>query len=121
MKIHSMLDNCGVQSSGPESDFFFAEEQFMTVSPDIRMQLLERLSKASENAISPGEISETTSLREDLKLDSLELVTLVFDLQDELGVVIEDEELPLIITVGNLLQVVGAKLEPTQEISEKPV
>ena len=93
----------------------------MTLSPDIRLKLLERLSKASENALTPDEISETTSLREDLKLDSLELVTLVFDLQDELGVVIEDEELPLIITVGNLLQIVETKLPPTQDISEKPV
>ena len=93
----------------------------MTLSPDIRLKLLERLSKASENALSPEEISDTTSLREDLKLDSLELVTLVFDLQDELGVVIEDEELPLIITVGNLLQIVETKIEPTQDISGKPV
>jgi acyl carrier protein len=93
----------------------------MNISPDIRLRLLERLSKASATGISAEQITETTSLREDLKLDSLEMVTLVFDLQDELGVVIEDEELYSIITVGSLMEIIEAKLAKIQESAKKIV
>lgn len=93
----------------------------MALSPDLRSMLLKRLAKASNDVMSLEQISETTSLREDLKLDSLEMVTLVFDLQDELGVAIEDEELSTIVTVGNLLDIVDTKLLNLQEDSDKQI
>ena len=93
----------------------------MALSPDLRSMLLKRLAKASNDVMSLEQISETTLLREDLKLDSLEMVTLVFDLQDELGVAIEDEELSTIVTVGNLLDIVDTKLLNLQEDSDKQI
>lgn len=91
----------------------------MNLSADIRQQLLQRLAKASEAGITVDQMTEATSLRDDLKLDSLEMVTLVFDLQDELGVTIEDDELPSIATVGNLLQIVELKLATVTDVPKK--
>ena len=82
----------------------------MAIDPISKKLLLERLAKASETGIVADQITDATSLRDDLKLDSLEMVTLVFDLQDHLGVIVEDEELGSINTVGDLLRIVESKL-----------
>ena len=86
----------------------------MAISPDIQKQLLNRLAKASDSGLTSDQITESTSLRDDLKLDSLEMVTLIFDLQDQMGVIVEDEELSGIASVGDLYRIVEAKLELLQ-------
>lgn len=45
-----------------------------------------------------------TRLREDLKVDSLELVELVMEIEASLGIVIPDQDYERIRTVGDLLR-----------------
>ena len=53
---------------------------------------LIRAHLVDELEVSPGSISESTRFREDLEADSLDLYTLVQELEDSYGVRISDEE-----------------------------
>lgn len=55
---------------------------------------------AEELEVDPGRITEATRLREDLEADSLDLFTLVQELDDSHGVVLPDEEAARITTVA---------------------
>ena len=61
-----------------------------------------------ELEVSPGSISESTRFREDLEADSLDLYTLVQELEDSYGVRISDEEASRILTVGQAVDFVLA-------------
>jgi acyl carrier protein len=63
---------------------------------------------ADELEVDPGSISETTRFREDLEADSLDLYTLVQELEDSYGVRISDEEAARILTVGQAVDFVMA-------------
>lgn len=56
--------------------------------------LVERLD------VDEADVSETASLRDDLKADSLDLVELIMDLEERFGVKISDEDAQKIGTVG---------------------
>ena len=52
----------------------------------------------------PGEnITAESKLIDDLKADSLDVVELIMDLEQEYGIEIPDDELPKIQTVGDIL------------------
>jgi acyl carrier protein len=55
---------------------------------------------ADELEVDPGRIETSTRFREDLSADSLDLYTLVQELDDTYGVKISDEEAASIQTVG---------------------
>jgi len=55
---------------------------------------------AEELEVDPESITEGTRLREDLEADSLDLFTLVQELDDSHGVVLPDDEAAKITTVG---------------------
>jgi acyl carrier protein len=63
---------------------------------------------ADELEIEPESISESTRFREDLEADSLDLYTLVQELEDSYGVKISDEEATKILTVGQAVEFVLA-------------
>jgi acyl carrier protein len=67
-----------------------------------REEVLERVRShlASELELEPGRIEEATRFKEDLEADSLDLVTLLMELEDTYGVRIPDEEAARIRTVG---------------------
>jgi acyl carrier protein len=79
------------------------------MSDSIREKVIEQLIAASDEEIAPESITDQTSLRDDLDLSSLQAVTLVMDLEDEFGVVIEDEEIEELATVGDILQIILQK------------
>ncbi len=56
--------------------------------------LIERLD------VDPDAISESAHMRDDLQADSLDLVELIMDLEENFGVKISDEEAQSIGTVG---------------------
>ncbi len=49
------------------------------------------------------EITESTSFKDDLNADSLDLFELVMALEDEFGIEIPSEDLEKLTTVGNVL------------------
>ena len=63
---------------------------------------------ADELEVDPESISEATRFREDLDADSLDLYTLVQELEDSYGVKISDEEATRILTVGQAVDFVMA-------------
>jgi acyl carrier protein len=69
---------------------------------------LIRAHLADELEVEPGTISESTRFREDLEADSLDLYTLVQELEDSYGVRISDEQAAKILTVGQAVDFVLA-------------
>jgi acyl carrier protein len=64
---------------------------------------------ADELEVDPESISEDTRFKEDLDADSLDLYTLVQELEDSYGVKMSDEEAARITTVGLAVDFVLAK------------
>ncbi len=75
-----------------------------------RDQILDviRTHLADELEIDSSEIDEPTRFREDLEADSLDLYTLVQELEDNYGVKISDEQAAGILTVGQAVDFVIA-------------
>ena len=75
-----------------------------------RDQVLEaiRAHLADELELDPARITEDTHFREDLSADSLDLYTLVQELEDSYGVKMPDEEAVRIRTVAQALDFVLA-------------
>ena len=69
---------------------------------------LIRSHLADELEVDPDRISESTRFKEDLTADSLDLYTLVQELEDSYGVKISDEEASKILTVGQTVDFVLA-------------
>ena len=67
-----------------------------------REQVFEliRSHLADELDVDPAVISETTRFKEDLEADSLDLYTLVQELEDTYGVSVSDEQAAQILSVG---------------------
>jgi acyl carrier protein len=63
---------------------------------------------ADELEVDPASINESTRFREDLEADSLDLYTLVQELEDSYGVKISDEQAAKILTVGEAVEFVLA-------------
>ncbi|HUJ34643.1 MAG TPA: acyl carrier protein [Solirubrobacteraceae bacterium] len=75
-----------------------------------REQIFEviRAHLADELEVDPETISESSRFREDLDADSLDLYTLVQELEDSYGVRISDEQAVKIKTVGQAVEFVLA-------------
>ncbi len=64
---------------------------------------------ADELDVDPARIDESTRFKEDLDADSLDLYTLVQELEDTYGVKMSDEQAARILTVGQAVDFVLAK------------
>jgi acyl carrier protein len=73
-----------------------------------RDEVLEliRSHLADELELDPGRISESTHFKQDLDADSLDLYTLVQELEDVYGVKMSDEQAARIQTVGQAVDFV---------------
>ena len=63
---------------------------------------------ADELDVDPARIDESTRFKEDLEADSLDLYTLVQELEDTYGVRIPDDEAAKILTVGQAVDFILA-------------
>lgn len=75
------------------------------VDQSLRDQLIQRLLAVSDAKFTAAEVTDQTSFQ-DLDVGSLILVTLAAELEDELGINIDDDELSRIRTIGDLLGVI---------------
>lgn len=75
-----------------------------------REEVLQRIREhlAEELEADPSAISETTRFKEDLEADSLDLVELVVELEDQYGIRIPDEQAARILTVGQAADFVAS-------------
>ncbi len=72
-------------------------------------RVIQRLLAASDAKLAAADVDEATSLRQDLDISSLILITLASELEDELGINIDDEELGRIQTIGDLFKAIEGK------------
>lgn len=72
------------------------------------MNYFEQLSKKLESKFNITSLDMDSKFTE-LGIDSLDLVDLVFDMEEELGIEFEDDELMTIKTVRDLIQLVESK------------
>jgi len=63
----------------------------------------EQLSLTGEEIAS---ITENTRLREDLSIDSLEAVEIAMLLEDKLNIILEENDMDDVVTVGDLVSVI---------------
>ncbi|MEA2151157.1 MAG: acyl carrier protein [Solirubrobacteraceae bacterium] len=68
-----------------------------------------RAHLVDELEIDPARIDDSTNFRADLEADSLDLYTLVQELEDSYGVKMSDEEAARIATVGQAVDFVVAR------------
>ncbi|CAB4863936.1 MAG: acyl carrier protein [Actinomycetes bacterium] len=64
---------------------------------------------AEELGIDATEIAESSNLRDDLEADSLDLYTLLQEIEDRLGIKISDEKAAEIETVGQVVDMILAE------------
>lgn len=72
------------------------------------MDYFDKIKDRLSSKLRGQELTED-SVFKDLGIDSLDLVDLVFELEEEIGVEFEDEELLQIKTVKDLLNLIDAK------------
>ncbi len=77
-----------------------------------RAELTARLVAilASEFDLAADEIADDSRLVEDLDLDSIDAVTVVVRLEEELGVALGDQEIEAMRTVGDVVSALAAAL-----------
>ena len=68
--------------------------------------IVEELDDVSADSIKPE-----TLLVEDLEIDSLLAANLAFELEDRFDILIEEEEMTGVRTVGDLAELIDSKLE----------
>ena len=80
-----------------------------------RDEVFERIRAhlAEELEVDPGRIQDGTRFKEDLRADSLHLVELTVELEDNYGVRIPDDEAAKLLTVGQAADYVAAHAPET--------
>ena len=86
----------------------------MIIDSALRDEVIQRLIAVSDAKFVAADIRSETSLRQDLDISSLTLVALAADLEEELGINIDDTVLGRIQTIGDLFKAIENS-KPRQE------
>ncbi|MCI5953370.1 MAG: acyl carrier protein [Lachnospiraceae bacterium] len=73
--------------------------------------MLEKVKAIIEEKLNAegADITESTSFKDDLEADSLDLFEMVMALEDEFGIEIPSEDLEKLVTVGDVLKYLADK------------
>jgi acyl carrier protein len=80
-----------------------------TLRPTLLALLEEEMGETFEG------INDDTDLRDDLHLDSVDLVSLLMQVQTRFGIRLETEELEGVSRVGDLLDLLSARIAQTRK------
>ena len=78
----------------------------MKIDPTTHGEIFRRLFEVADTKLTADKITNATSLREDLGISSMLLIALALDLQEDLGITIENDALSKIQTVGDLFETI---------------
>ena len=78
----------------------------MRIDPTTHGEIVRRLFEVADTKLTADKITNATSLREDLGISSMLLIALALDLQEDLGIAIENDALSKIQTVGDLFETI---------------
>jgi len=78
------------------------------MSEDIYNGVKKYLAKSLEN-VDVKNIQPSSDLRKELNLDSLQSITMVMDLEKEFDIQVADEEIPKLITVQDIVDLIKLK------------
>jgi acyl carrier protein len=90
---------------------FLPEKELDRMAESTWDTLVKHLVEASDEEVAAESVTRGTSLRDDLDLGSLQAITLVMDLEENFGIVVEDDELESLETVGDLDDLINSKIE----------
>ena len=78
--------------------------------PATRAEVFERVQEvlSDQLGVDEAEITEEASFQEDLDADSLDLVELIMELEDQFAIMISDEDAQKIQTVGQAVDYVSS-------------
>ena len=77
---------------------------------EIRNVLAEAFEVAKEEDVDPSTIGDDVKLRDDLGVDSLDVMEVIFEIEDRLKVSIEEQDMAGIETVGQVIDMCEKKL-----------
>ena len=90
----------------------------MPTDADIALRIRTALAdylKRDVETIKPGD-----ALRNDLGLDSMATIELVYQIEDAFNLEIPDQDLAKLITVANVTAYIEGKVPPSPQVSAKP-
>ena len=80
----------------------------------VRDQVIRRLLEVSDAHLSAEDLVDATSLRDDLGISSLILITLATELEEALSIDFDDEVLSHIRTIGDLFEAIESSQRRSQ-------
>ena len=98
--VADLLHQQPVSSGGPPS---------IPISAELRAAVVEQLLRRSDSGLLPAAVTDEVTLRDGLGLASIDSLELAMDLEEYFGVVLADDELFQLRTVGDLMTTIVAK------------
>lgn len=86
--------------------------------PSVSNRILTSLSEYLKR--DPNTITPAYSLRDDLGLDSMATIELLFRIEEAFEIQIPDEDLHKLITVGDVIAYVEKKVQPARIVRAQP-